>query len=303
MHKWIAAPGDTGMKLMDFISEMFPDEDKKGLKSLFDQGARVNGAAARANYRLSENDYIELYTENTKYGYETSVIYDDDNFFVVNKEQNISCYTVKGDLSPALYDYAENYMREKGEYNIDSFSIPYICHGIATDTGGLVMVAKDEIIYHVLTNALKERRIHKMYKCIVAGVPREDSAVLHDYILSKGKFDKLTVAKNTMRGTTPICLKYSLIATNGDFSLLEVELVTDHIAQICAQLALHGLPVLGDNVYGDVRLNHKTGVKHPALWAHKLEFDVGKNSPLEYLDNKFIEADYVGLPFVDGVWE
>ncbi|MBQ4062582.1 MAG: hypothetical protein IJD14_07015 [Christensenellaceae bacterium] len=303
MHKWIIPSDCEGMKLSAYIAECFPDEDQKGIKALLNEGARINGKAARASQRIYTNDIVELYTEDTPYGFKTEVIYDDENLFVVNKEQNISCYTVKGDISPALYDFAEQYMIDRGEYNVDAFSIPYICHGIDTRTGGLVIIAKDEIIYHKISSALKERRIKKHYTCIVAGVPEKDGDILHDYMLSKGKFDKLTIAKNTMRGTTPICLKYKLIATNGEFSLLEVELVTDHIAQICAQLALHELPVLGDSVYGNTRINAKTGVKLPALWASKLEFDVGKSGFIEYLDNTFIEAEYVGLPYIEGIWE
>ena len=301
MHRWNASAGDEGKKILEFIAEKFPEEDKKGVKALFDEGARVNGRAAKASGCINDGDIIELYTENTRYAYQTEVIYEDDNFFIVNKEQNISCYTYKGDIMPALYEYAERHMKEKGEYNIDSFAIPYICHGIDRHTGGLVMIAKDEIIYNLITDALKERRIKKLYKCIVAGRPEHEQEVLHDFIISKGKFDKLTISKTTMRGTVPVCIKYRVIAGNGEFSLLEVEMVTDHIAQICAQLALHGNPVLGDDVYGNARLNSKYGVKLPALWAYRLDFDVGKNNPIEYLDNTFIETENIGLPYIPGL--
>lgn len=301
MHRWTADAGDEGVRLMGFLSEKFPEEDKNSVKEMFEEGARVNGRAARASMRLKEDDVVELYTENTEYAYETQVVYEDENFFVVNKEQNISCYTNPGDVTPALYEYAEKHMRDNGEYNVDSFSIPYICHGIDKHTGGLIMIAKDEIIYRIMTEAFKERRIKKLYRCIVSGTPENDADVLHDFIIARGKFDKLTISKTTMRGSVPVCLKYRTLKSEGGFSLLEVDMVTDHIAQICAQLAVHGLPVLGDNVYGKARVNAKTGVKLPALWAHRLHFNVGKNNPVEYLDNTFIEADRIGLPYMPGL--
>ncbi len=119
--------------------------------------------------------------------------------------------------------------------------------------------------------------------------------------MSKSKFGKLEISKTTMHGSSPVCIKYDLIADNGEFSLLEVELVTDHIAQICAQLALHGMPVLGDGVYGKARVNAKYGAKLPALWAYRLNFEVGRNNPIEYLDNSYVEAEYIGLPYVRGL--
>jgi len=301
MHRWTISEEQSGKKLKSFISESFPEENEKEIKKLLENGLRLNGLAAKATSVLNTGDIAELYTDETKYGRTSEVVYEDENFFVVNKEQNISCYTNKGDCSPALYDFAVEHMIRTGEYNVASFAIPYICHGIDTHTGGLILIAKDEILYNVLTEALSQRRIRKLYKCVVAGVPEEESAMLHDFVIVHGKFDKLTIAKHTMKGSNPVGLKYKLLATNGKYSLLEVDMITDHIYQICAQLALHGLPVLGDELYGDNRENAKTGIRLPALWAYKLEFDVGKNNTLEYLDNTFVQASHVGLPYIEGL--
>ena len=111
----------------------------------------------------------------------------------------------------------------------------------------------------------------------------------------------MTVAESTNKEGKPVFLRLRQLKTDGRMTLLEIDQVTDHPAQICAQLAYMKLPVLGDQVYGSTRQNRKGAAKYPALWLHRIEFALGKNNPLEYLDGTSIEAKNVKLPYVTGL--
>ena len=84
-------------------------------------------------------------------------------------------------------------------------------------------------------------------------------------------------------------------------SLLEVQLVTGKMHQIRAHLASVGIPVLGDNIYGDAAANKKFGMPCQAMWAHKLIFDTGTGNALEYLNGKEFIAPTIDLPFIEGL--
>lgn len=50
-------------------------------------------------------------------------------------------------------------------------------------------------------------------------------------------------------------MEISIVESNGAYSLLEIHLITGRSHQIRAHLAHLGNPIIGDNKYGDKKLN------------------------------------------------
>lgn len=301
MKRWVIPSDAEGLTAEQWIAEVLTDGDLKGAAELLKEGGRLNGGPVKSKEPLLDRDVLELYTEYTPYGETSEIVYEDENLIVFNKEQDVSCYTEKGMLMPGLYELAEKHMKETGEFSINSYTLPYIAHGIDKHTGGLILVAKDEILYRYITEAMAQRRIKRCYRCIVCGVPPLEEMELHHKLIAKDKFSKVTVVESSSKDGRPAYLRFRQIKTDGKMTLLEIDQVTDHPAQICAQLAYVKLPVLGDQVYGSTRQNRKGAAKYPALWLHRIDFALGKNNPLEYLDGTSIQAENVKLPYVKGL--
>ena len=68
-------------------------------------------------------------------------------------------------------------------------------------------------------------------------------------------------------------LRYRLLQTDGEQSLLEIELLTGRTHQIRVQMAAAGHPVLGDDKYGDRAFNKAHKRRTQALTAKRLEID------------------------------
>jgi len=303
MRRWQIPSEAEGLTTEQWIAQVLTEGDLKAAVELLKNGGRLNCVAAKSKQKLHEGDIFELYTEDTPFAEESEIVYEDENILAYNKEQDVTCYTAKGELSPGLYELAERHMKETREFDLNSYTLPYISHGVDKRTGGVILVAKDEILYRYITEAMAQRRIKRYYRCIVCGVPTEETMNLHHKLVAKDRFSKVQVEESRSKEGVPVFMRFRLIKTDGRFSLLEVDLVTDHPQQICAQLAHIKLPVLGDHIYGSARMNRKLAVKYPALWEHRIDFAVGKNNPLEYLDGSYIQAENIKLPYMGQEWE
>ncbi|MBQ9942196.1 MAG: RNA pseudouridine synthase, partial [Christensenellaceae bacterium] len=120
-----------------------------------------------------------------------------------------------------------------------------------------------------------------------------------DYIIKDAKGAKVRVVHQPTRDGMPAVTRYYTEKTNGELSLLDVELVTGRTHQARAHLASAGSPILGDDKYGDRRANKKFGARYQALWSYKIIFETGVNNCLEYLNKKVIETDNIVFPYVD----
>ena len=72
-------------------------------------------------------------------------------------------------------------------------------------------------------------------------------------------------------------MEVKTVQTNGAYSFLEIDLITGRSHQIRATFKLIlGNPIIGDNKYGDKKLNsffdNKFGLNYQFLYAYKLIF-------------------------------
>ena len=87
---------------------------------------------------------------------------------------------------------------------------------------------------------------------------------------------------------------YRTLATRGDLSLVECQLITGRTHQIRAQFAAAGHPLLGDGKYGSERENRKYGRHGQALYSYKLAFRFTTDAgPLAELNGRVWQVDKV----------
>ena len=116
---------------------------------------------------------------------------------------------------------------------------------------------------------LREGEVEKIYLAVVKGAPAQDSfeirEALHKHVTSSGE-RRVSVQEGGKAALTRV-----KVLKRGEFSLLEVRLLTGRTHQIRVHLAHAGHPIVGDEKYGDFALN-KTLKKRLLLHAAKLSF-------------------------------
>ncbi len=143
-----------------------------------------------------------------------------------------------------------------------------LVHRLDRPVGGVMVVAKTSKAAGRLSGQFRERRTRKIYRTVVSGCPTPAEAPLR-HRLKKDRAARITRVVGEGEGK-PAELRYRVLETRDDRSLLEVELITGLSHQIRAQLSAIGHPIVGDRKYGS-RIPYVPG--RIALYAQSITFD------------------------------
>lgn len=287
--------GQRGYSVTQSVAELLPELKQYNLKKMIKQGdIKLNGSLIKKDFEVEDGDVVEVYMPmEFEIAPVMDICYEDKNIMVINKLPGMS---VSGQ-QPELMSSVINHMKDRGEYFEDTGNIPFPCYKLDIYTGGLVLFAKNGDMFESLREAFRQRRIKRIFKAIVKGCPPDKEGHFQHFYAKDSK-DKYRVADGKINGAVPICTRYRVLRTNGKYSLVEIEPVTQYMNQERAHMEAVGYPILGDNTYGDARLNKKMGIRYQALWATEIEFLTGTNNMLEYLNGKVIYTEDVNFPLV-----
>ncbi len=139
-------------------------------------------------------------------------------------------------------------------------------HRLDRAVGGVMVFALTRRAAGDLSRQIREGRFRKEYLAVISGVPREESAVLRDF-LHRDEARRMTfIVPERSAEAREAALRYELLSSCGGLSLLRVELFTGRTHQIRCQLSGHGMPILGDRRYGV--LTEECGI---ALWSRRIQ--------------------------------
>lgn len=294
--------------VVKFIRDSFPSLAQSYLFKAFKQkDVKVNGFRVKEDFIVHEGDAVEVYIvddilfpsnnelpSNTNKGF--TVVYEDDNLLIVNKEQGIAVHPDAEQKSGTLIDLVREYVMQKPnisqQFRKDN-SFPALCHRLDRNTGGLVMLALNQQTLDTIISKMQSMEIKKFYQCLVAGKMSKISDELRGYLFKDQRKRKVYISDTKQKGSLEIITRYKVLSCNRPqnsdiyISKLEIELLTGRTHQIRAHLAFIGHPVIGDGKYGTNAINRPLGVKQQALWAYKLVFDFKSDAGiLNYLQGQ-----------------
>lgn len=224
------------------------------------------------------------------------VLYEDNNIILMNKPAGmLSQKAAAKDIS--INEYMIQYLLETGAVTVRQLATfkPAVCNRLDRNTSGLIIGGTSLAGLQEMSLALKERRIHKYYLCIVKGVMNHSSKI-EGWLIKDEKTNKVSVYPKEQKNSSYICTEYRPLVSNADYTLLQVGLVTGKPHQIRAHLSSIGYPIVGDKKYGDMQVNNRMyqnyGLNFQLLHSYKLDFGDYKASrpELQYLEGKVFSA-------------
>ena len=243
------------------------------IKTMNDEGLiTVNGKLVKAGFKLRVGDIIEMEDKQvetidvTAEDIPLDIVYEDDDLLVINKQVGLvvhPCNTTKSHtLVNALMFHIKNLS------TINGVMRPGIVHRLDKDTGGLMLVAKNDNAHKVLSSQLKDKTLNREYKALIKGRIKEDF-IVEGYLGRNPKNREQMALVGEQNG------KYSKTIFTVDkvydhYTLLNCKLTTGRTHQIRAHLKSINHPIVGDVLYGGVEKTLKTNGQ--LLFAYKIEF-------------------------------
>ena len=251
----------SGERIDRFLSENLENLSRSYIQKLLKDGKiSVNQSSVKPNYKISENDKIEVFIPDPEVldilpeNIPLDILYEDSDILIVNKPKNMVVHPAPGHYEHTLVN-AVMYHCKDNLSGINGILRPGIVHRIDMDTTGSLLICKNDKAHQIIAEQLKEHSITRRYH-----------AITHYTVLRRFK----------------------------DYTYIECELETGRTHQIRVHMASIGHPILGDSMYGPSKCPFKLqgqtlhakvlGITHPSTGKY-IEVD----APLPEYFNKLLK--------------
>ncbi len=264
----------SGKRLDVFLAEEMSELTRSRIQKLIGDGCiTVNGSVVKTNYKLRQDDEIEIEipeareTELTAEEIPLDIVFEDDCMLVVNKPQGMVVHPAAGNYSGTLVNALMAHCGDRLS-GINGEIRPGILHRIDKDTSGLLMVAKNDRAHMGLSEQIKEHSLAREYLALVHGRIKEDSGTI-DAPIGRDEKDrkKMTITQKNSRNAVT---HFFVLERFDKYTLVRCRLETGRTHQIRVHMSKNGHPIVGDPVYG--RKREEFRLKGQLLHAHMLGF-------------------------------
>lgn len=270
----------NGLRIYDFLCQNGYSRHIRTYLKQHPGSVLLNHEPALFYFPLSEGDLLEIILEEEESSekippvfHPLSIVYEDDDLLIIDKTADMPVH-------PSIGNY-ENTLANAVAWHYQSQGIPFVfrcINRLDRDTTGLLILAKHMLSAAILSEQMKQRKIHRTYLSLVEG-KTEPSGTIDTPI---GRVDDSLI----LRKVDPVhgesaCTHYWRLAYHppGDFvdssqippeglSLIKLQLETGRTHQIRVHLTSIGHPLIGDTLYNP----ETTLMKRQALHSSHLAF-------------------------------
>ncbi len=273
-----------GQRIDNFLAGLLKGVPKSLIYRLLRTGqVRINGGRAKPATRLADGDRVRVPPVRTastgpnrqpsvamKRRIEESIVHEDRDFLVIDKPSGIASHGGSG------IDFGAIELLRAARPG-DSLEL---AHRLDRETSGVLVFARRRAALVGLQAAIRDGHTDKQYLALLCGKP------------ARGKFDvNVPLRKSALQGGErmvrvddhgkPALTTFQVIESFDSASLAKVTLHTGRTHQIRVHAAYVGLPLAGDEKYGNRETNKQLreyGLQRLFLHAALFAFELGERS-------------------------
>jgi len=277
MKKIEITKNESEQRLDRFLLKYFNNTNRNNIYKLIRKKVfKVNGKRITSEeYFLQENDILEIFLSEEsmdamikpfvpvkpeKIGLD--IVFEDEEILVLNKPKGVLTHPDKSEYKNTLATMVHFYLRD---LCTNTFR-PAPVHRLDKNTSGVVIFAKTYESLKKYNALMRERQVEKFYICVVHGHLKKAGEV-KGYLIKDEVQNKVRIVARDSDEAKFCHSKYKPLKQFGDFTLVEVELLTGRSHQIRASMQLIGHPIVGDLKYGGGRVD---GLNNQLLHSNKI---------------------------------
>ena len=250
IHKLVVLEAEVGR--VDRIVADRLGLSRTRVQRLLNEGlVSVNGEGARKSLVVTMGDELEVIVppvkpvEMTPEKIPLEIVHEDEALVVVNKPAGMVVHPAPGHRSGTMVNALLYHISDLS--GVGGRLRPGIVHRLDQHTSGLLVVAKNDQAHHSLSDALRERRVKRIYRAVVWGHLSMTRMTIDAPLGRDPKERKRMAVREDGR------VAISLLNVREQWAradLIDIRLQTGRTHQIRVHLAHIGHPVVAAPIYG-----------------------------------------------------
>jgi 23S rRNA pseudouridine1911/1915/1917 synthase len=248
---------DVKCRIDKYLVKQLPGYTRSFLQGLLEQKlVVVNEKAVKANYKLHENDVIELTIPECKEvalepeDIPLSILYEDNDVLIVNKPKGMVVHPSAGHENGTLVNAIMHHCKDNLS-GINGEIRPGIVHRIDMDTTGSLIICKNDQAHNYIAEQIQVHSVNRIYEGIVMGIVKQDEGTIHT-LIGRSQTDRKKMAVVSQNGKDAIT-HYKVLKRFKNATYMQFKLETGRTHQIRVHMASIHHPLLGDLVYGPAK--------------------------------------------------
>ena len=204
------------------------------------------------------------------------IVFEDNHLLVAFKPAGYLSQS-DGTDAPDMLTYLKAYIKDK--YNKPGNVYLGLLHRLDRNVSGLMVFARTSKCASRMSEQIRKGNLDKRYRARVEG-KLEGEGVLVNYLIKDEKANKTAVYDREVPGSKRCELHYSAGEYDGEYTMVDIKLITGRSHQIRAQFAHAGHPLYGDVKYGGKKSSDGLGLTsvylafdHPTT-GERMEFSI-----------------------------
>jgi 23S rRNA pseudouridine1911/1915/1917 synthase len=243
-----------GWRVDHYLSRLHPNFSRAAFQRAIEAGGvLVNGLPVKMSRRLRVNDVIRYALPEEPdqtvppEDIPLDVLYDDEQLIVINKPANMIVHPGRGNylgtLAGALQFHFDKLSDVAGKHRAG------IVHRLDRDTSGVLVVAKDNQVHHLLSKQFEERTVEKEYRALVWGEVQFDRDYIETHVrVSQRNRERMMVCpagENARFAAT----FYEVLERFRGFTFVRLCPQTGRTHQLRVHMHHLGHPIVADRLY------------------------------------------------------
>jgi len=232
--------------LLPYITEMLSERSKSAVKSILKHGQVYLNGKSVTHFDTPLNVGDEVFISHEKGRVEFNhphlkIVWEDDELIVVDKAEGLLSVSDTPTQERTAYFLLTQYVKK-----INPRNKIFILHRLDKGTSGLMMFAKNREIQEYLRSNWHKMITRRSYVAMIEGVPEKKEDTIVTYLAENSRMK--VYCTDPENGKEAVS-HYTVVKSNDQYSLLEIDLETGRKNQIRAQMEYIGHPVAGDPKY------------------------------------------------------